>query len=308
VPGGLAEALRSARGALLSPWNRESLAVLADANLPDLPMRSAWLLEADVRAVWLRWLVEGAVPVGSSPRNVALLAAELISSAEDMLAEVTPLLNQVERRAAAHVMAEIAFAWITAESGKRVRLSKSEKRLILLAAGHPVRCWICGSQFSERAIERYLGELDEPFVPAAFVDCFYPRGIHASDYECQVEHVTPVAAGGTNDSENLRLACGYCNKIKRESLDIYARSSTYNNIIHPALGRLRLPNPYWVCRLMAVDGTCSVCACSSRDTAIRAGPARLSSYVNPSNLRLYCADHDPFLDVRWIPSSSFRTA
>lgn len=306
MPSGLTEILKSAKGALLSPWNQDSLAELAHTNMPDLPVRSAWLLEADVRAVWLRWVIEGTVPIGSSSRNAASLVAALLGSAEAMLGDVAPLLNIPERGTAARLMAEIAYAWITAQGKKRIALTTNERRLVLLDAGDPAKCWICGEPFSTLALSRFLGESLDPFTESPYVDCFYPRGMRAGDFECQVEHVMPVAAGGTNLPENLRLACGYCNRVKHESLDIYARSSGYVSINHPSLGPLELPNPYWVCRIMAVDGQCSVCGSSSRECVLRAASSRRARYINPSNLQLYCGEHDPISTERWIPARLFQ--
>lgn len=310
MPGGLPEAIQAAKSALLSPWDRPHLERLANSKLPDLPIRSAWLLEADVHALWLRWLIEAAIPanLASPSLNTLQLAADLITSADNMLRTSMPILNESERRRTARIIAEIAFQWIRAEENKRDPLTRAEKWLVLTNAGTPPRCWICGEPFLERAIQRFKRTTSAPLTPAAFVDCFYPKGLKKNDFQCQVEHVLPVAAGGTNDPGNLQLSCGYCNRVKRDSLDLYARTAGRGFISHPTFGKLRLPHPYWICRLLVVDGKCSICSASNKDAALRAGPSHPSRYINPSNLVLYCTTHDPFSETRWVPASTFLRA
>lgn len=308
MPGGLIESLQTAQEALLSPWNRVSLEAAANIRYPELPVRSAWVLDTDMRILWFRWLIEGIIPPDSSTLSDPDLAAALIGSAEVMLEVSSPLLNRIERSSTARLIAQIAYNWVNLDKVMRARFTSSDKKLVLLEAGDPPRCWICREPFSELAIKRFIRESREPLTANAIVDCFYPRGLNSNDFECQIDHVRPVAAGGGNDIDNLRLSCGFCNRTKSDSLDIYARAPRKLVITHPTYGELRAPHPYWICRMLAVDGRCSECSSDSRKVILRAAPSRPAKFVNPSNLQLFCDQHDPYSEVRWVSSNLLRPA
>ena len=261
-----------------------------------------------MRLVWIRWVIQAAVPLhvnrdSSSP----YILASLMRSALEFLKASVPLLSTSERRALARDMAYLGLEWIKAEEPSATPLSKALRQEVLYASGNPPRCWICGDIFSDAALSRFNGNNRSPASGiTAIIDFMYPRGLNSKDFECHVDHVYPRAAGGGNDLDNLRLACGYCNSIKRESLDIYARTVFASPFDHARLGMIYPPNPYWVCRLLAVDGRCAECEFSRVDGPLRAAPQPFSRYVNPVNLALFCAEHDPLSSERMVSSEQFR--
>jgi hypothetical protein len=132
----------------------------------------------------------------------------------------------------------------------------------------------------------------------------FPRGLQARDTTIVVEHVRPLRAGGSSsDLRNLRLACDYCNSIKSDALTLYSRGQYSRQFNHPQLGPVFPPNPYWVVRLLAVDGKCAVCGRTSADRELLVATRSALRYMNPVSLEVYCADHDPLQSVRWVNAS-----
>lgn len=139
------------------------------------------------------------------------------------------------------------------------------------------------------------------------IDFLFPRGVLAIDTTIAIEHVRPINAGGDPvDLRNLRLACNYCNSIKSDALTLYSRGQYAQPINHPHLGYIFPPNPYWVPRLLAVDGKCSSCDVTAAAAQLCAATRTPLKYMNPVNLEVYCTDHDPLRDFRWISRANFK--
>jgi len=64
-------------------------------------------------------------------------------------------------------------------------------------------------------MSRISAKLREKIIDAAENRCGYcqtPQDLVPIPFE--IEHITPKAAGGTDDEENLWLSCGVCNSFK----------------------------------------------------------------------------------------------
>lgn len=61
-------------------------------------------------------------------------------------------------------------------------------------------------------------------------------GHEAPDVVLHVDHITPVAQGGTNDEENLVTACAGCN-LGKADLDIIDQSELARSTIHRLIWR-----------------------------------------------------------------------
>jgi hypothetical protein len=173
-----------------------------------------------------------------------------------------------------------------------------------LAMSGTLYCWICGVRFSPLAVRAFIEGRKLQGRAHLLVDFIYPRGRNKADLSITVDHIRPVAAGGTNDPDNLRLCCSWCNTIKSDSLDIYRYTGYRGEYSHSTLGDFALPNLGWVVRLLAVSNGCFVCGLdqSKRPMVVAAGGAVRK--LNPAYLRTYCEDCDPWKDDRMVPVSS----
>ncbi|WP_438296502.1 HNH endonuclease [Streptomyces sp. HUAS TT7] len=145
--------------------------------------------------------------------------------------------------------------------------------------------------------------------PAVAVDFVRPRGLKSVDLLPQVDHVRPVAIGGETAVENLRLACGWCNRKKSSHIEIYGAPSAYAGIfIHPTLGTISIPRPLWVVRLTKMRGRCedpSGCNARLQNSELFVAPRRLSGAINPTNCAVYCREHDPWKRERFIGAGTY---
>ncbi|WP_372494438.1 HNH endonuclease [Actinoallomurus purpureus] len=131
-----------------------------------------------------------------------------------------------------------------------------------------------------------------------------PRGLHAVDLTIQIDHVRPVRAGGATDDENLRFACGWCNRAKSGHMQLYGASSWVNHRIqHPLLGWVSIPRPLWVVRMTQLRARCedpSGCSATLATNELYVAPKRTTGAFNPSNCRIYCDVHDPWAGIRFV--------
>ncbi|MFT7866782.1 MULTISPECIES: HNH endonuclease [Amycolatopsis] len=125
-----------------------------------------------------------------------------------------------------------------------------------------------------------------------------PRGLKQRHLSIEIDHVTPVAGGGSNDVDNLRLACGWCNQVKSRYASLYDVATwPARHVDHPSLGWMTLPQPFWVLRIVSMRGRCEhPDGCSARlaTDELFAAPARARGTLNPVNVRVYCHEHDPW--------------
>ncbi|MFI9633598.1 HNH endonuclease [Nocardia sp. NPDC051929] len=166
------------------------------------------------------------------------------------------------------------------------------------------RCYLCGYCFKDSARDRFLGRpIDRP-EPLALVDFVRPRGRTSRDLCIEIDHVTPLAAGGNNEVENLRLACGWCNRVKSSHTNLFDTTSwALGKINHPTLGVVAIPQPLWVLRFVATRGRCeSPTGCSARlaNSEIFVAPRRRGGALTPTNLAAFCQRHDPWATERYI--------
>ncbi|MET8827686.1 HNH endonuclease signature motif containing protein [Streptomyces sp. NPDC004610] len=201
---------------------------------------------------------------------------------------------------------EIEFRQIIA----RQRISRRVREEIWFSESRP-RCYLCGYPFSRTARDRFLSIPNAPDIrPALAVDFVRPRGLKAVDLLPQVDHVRPVAIGGETSLENLRLACGWCNRKKSSHIEIYAAPSAYaGTFTHSTLGTVSVPRPLWVVRLTKMRGRCedpSGCTARIENAELFVAPRRLSGAINPTNCAVYCSEHDPWRNERFVGSAAYQ--
>ena len=111
-----------------------------------------------------------------------------------------------------------------------------------------------------------------------------------------------MAAGGEDD-ENLAFACGWCNSQKGARLTLYDIGADDVVLKHPKLGRISVPRPFWIVRLLAIRGRCEWpggCAKTTENSELTVAPRWVRGTMNPMNLQLTCAEHDPLGDNRLV--------
>ena len=307
---GEADFIQHALGNVGAVWQKPTLDSLASLLAPDgvLGRRRA-LLRSDIHEQWARWFVEGIVdPQRYAGRNVSYpyLFNDVLQVVDQRFRDFT----RPERRELASNSARILQQLVRSldSSRRRVAVSKADRSLLIDLAGDPPRCWVCGSRFSENAIDNFIfGENNEMSLPT-FVDVLKPRGLKVRDFRVEIDHVVPYSRGGEND-DNLQLACGWCNKSKSALISLYDVEGRPRVAAENALGLGSLPHPFWTVRLLAVERRCEHpdgCDRSADNSEVTVAPISKGGAMNPANLRVTCYEHDPMLNDRLQPSRIVR--
>ncbi|MFZ4127850.1 HNH endonuclease [Streptomyces cellulosae] len=265
-----------------------------------------WLLRGDAKLLQIRWLVESIMnPDPGEDKNPAN-SMRLYKRAWMTLATLLPGLNDAERRRAALEMQEIALWLWRAKSGASRTLASRQDRYALVVSypSSKPHCWICGFRFEDRSVDAFLSGRAYASTAHPFVDFLYPRGRNAGDLSIAIDHVFPVAAGGSGDLDNLRLSCSWCNRSKSSILDLYASTTYRADYKHPEFGWLSLPNYGWASRVLALSGACSKCGLSQGEGELVLAAPATARRINPTCLLVYCRAHDPWHDNRMVPAGT----
>ena len=297
----------TALGPAIDTWDADALKHLARLEVPAGTTGSlSWLVDADTRVLWARWLLESLCDPAefasgfSYPHLFARVRAAVVERTTGMPADEQ---SDVTKR-----LANLLRPLLAAQRpGRRTPWSR-ETRLLLRELYQ--RCWVCGSSFPSWAEARFLGN-ETDVAPAAyhFVDFLRPRGTIVAELQIEVDHVHAFSTGGTEDIDNLRLACGWCNRHKSARSLVYDAPATCRRYEHPKRGLVSVPQPFWTVRTLAVRGRCEHPeGCPARTTSheLTVVPRHLGGSPNPANLMIVCADHDPLRDVRLVPAQSVR--
>ncbi len=304
---GVARFIDRAMGIGASRWDESTLKELSLTEAPAMVGgTSYWLADADAKAQWARWFLEGfADPARfqgevSYPHLYALVRESVIQRMPDEEDEV--------RNAIARDLARLAERALSAGSGSGRKPWAREVKLTLWELGN--RCWICGWGFPDWAVEDFLeGKRRTERRSQSFVDFMRPRGVTAQDLEIQIDHVHPFSRGGGDEIDNLRIACGWCNRHKSAWSLMYDAPGQCRNFDHPSLGFTSVPQPFWVVRILAVRKGCEYeggCTSSTAKSELTVAPGYVNGSPNPSNLMVVCRDHDPFRDIRLVAAELFK--
>lgn len=283
-----------------SVWDYPSLIKIAGGAPSELLGDQEPLLRGDQHRLWLRWYVEGLI----SPQRVANapVAIGRLEVFADVVKRVEALHPGIDRKrleqladgVTNHLWAEIERL---RKGSKREGASKATKLALMQSTAVP-RCYICGYEFTQEAREAFLGvQGAEPVKLPDLVDVLQPRGLTARDISIEVEHIVPVAAGGRGQ-DNLKLACGWCNKYKSSRISLYEATFLAPRVLGYSIGVHRLyelPHPFWTIRVLATRKRCSHAGgCDhTADTAqLHIGLTDWKGSPNPTNLAIFCTEHD----------------
>jgi len=296
------------RRALSSPgdiWQIKSLNTLAFATVPDSVFgRRRAVLAGDATYLWAKWFVEGVI----DPRKIVqqnmqypFLFAEVKRIVDESFSE--SIKTGPEKQELAQALARLVHNTAQAIRSRKNRTSLAlrDRMLLLDLAGEPPRCWVCGAAFRTQAIDRFLGQeasKDQSLPP--FVDVLKPRGLNKRDMWIEIDHVIPISQGGL-ETDNLRLACGWCNRHKSAHQSIYDVAGQPVAARRNPYGIFSAPQPFWTVRLLGLVGACEHpkgCTRTTRSAELTVALINGSGAANPANLRVVCDEHDPMGDSR----------
>jgi hypothetical protein len=299
--------LDAALGNSLGCWDQKQLATIAGKVVPDLILaRNSALLRSDAHQQWARWFVESFV----DPRSYRADQIEYTQVFRDVWNSVNSQLSHIshsERRQIASKVAKTVheIAIRISNINNRSTTSKKTKRLLLELAGSPPRCFHCGVIFTEEAIDNYLGNERAEIKLPLLIDILRPRGINKRDLQIEIDHIIPFSKGG-GDDENLKLACGWCNRHKSNFLSIYDISGIPISSGPNSIGLKSIPHPFWSLRLLSIRGICEHhggCSKNLKNDHLMIAPICETGAFNPTNLQVTCSEHDPFIKKRFHPIS-----
>jgi hypothetical protein len=288
-------------------WDETSLRDLALVQIPsDIMGSRRWLLESDVRLTWTRWFIDGLTDrsryIRDRSRNYAQLYSEILGALR--LQHPTDPIDEVQ--AVAGVLSNFAWDEVSRmrQAGRRT-IKQSVKEDLWFAAEPDPRCYLCGYGFSDFARDRFLGRSEKLSIGLPLlVDFTRPRGLNLRDLLIEVDHVSPVAGGGDTTYANLRLACGWCNRVKSNKRSILdAPASSSSRLVRTTIGHISVPQPLWVLRIVATRGRCedpSGCAASLSTHELFVASRSAVGALNPANAIVACQEHDPWAASRWV--------
>lgn len=292
-------------------WEVSSLSDLAALAVPDSILgRRRSLLRADIGELWATWFVESLV----DPRRFAGKDVSYPRLFQDVLRAVTARFGvdttATERQALASSASSVLQRLIETSVWKPARqpLSQKKKSFLIDVAGDELRCWICGSLFDPVAVDNFVYSTRRSLEFPLFVDVFCPRGLSAQDLSIQVDHIVPVARGGS-DEDNLALACGWCNRYKSAFTSIYDVDGRPRLAGSNKLGFTSLPQPFWSVRHLGTIRKCEHpdgCERTAGNNLMTIAPNNLSGAMNPTNLRVTCSEHDQIRSTRLQPPAVVR--
>ncbi|MEX5271502.1 HNH endonuclease [Kocuria sabuli] len=313
----IAKYVAGAREAGDKSWSEDSLRQLAERGIPrEVIGHQAWLLEADVRMTWMRWYVDGLFDRLRYVKNSHLKYADLYKEISGQLRMQYDLAPRDEVNQAAAEISE--FAWSEVQASRNIErkgISPQMREDLWFSAEPQPRCALCGYQFSDWARNQFLrreggsfAELDLPML----VDYTRPRGIKHRDLRIEVDHVTPVSAGGSTTLKNLRLTCGWCNSVKSNHRSIYETSAVCKNKISiKGVGIVALPQPLWVLRIVATRGRCedrNGCPASLDTHELFVATRVEAGALTPASALVFCSEHDPWASKRYVGRSLFSVS
>lgn len=291
---------------LASSWDYESVTAMSSRSIPDIFLGDQQpILRGDQHRLWLRWFLEGLVSPLAVARNSALQRLDVFAAVFKRIDLIYPAIDQPRKQRLTERITDHLFAEV-----ERLRTAVNRDyadkatRLALLAERNPPRCYICGFAFSQAAQDAFMRvkERDEVIVPR-LVDVFRPRLIER-DVLIEIEHVVPVAVGG-NGQDNLRLACGWCNKYKSSKVSLYEASHVPARIQGFQVGRHEiheLPHPFWTIRILALRSECrhpDGCDRTAQTAELFVSLVDWGGSPNPLNLTVFCQEHDPIAADRF---------
>jgi 5-methylcytosine-specific restriction endonuclease McrA len=296
---------------LESSWDVECLGNIANQRVPDfITSGRGTLLRADIHLLWTQWFINS-ICDSEQFFNSYQGYSHIFTVVQDRIPFIFPSITESERQKItkyiARYIARLIEKEIEIKEDRRRKIDADIKKLLWDLSGSEPRCWICGYKFTDWARNKFLGYSNYKEIPLPrFVDYITLHGVKQRDICIEVDHAIPFAKGGSENIDNLRLSCGWCNSHKSDRLSIYDVEIKPGTLEHPKLGKRSIPHPFWVIRLFSVrqrceyEGNCEKTVQHSKLNIISKHP---QGAMNPANLKVVCEDHDSFGSMRFIDRS-----
>lgn len=248
------------------------------------------LFRGDIHRLWAEWFLCACV-------DVDRLAAGEVSYAniyKDMLEYcISELGHQQSVEKLAKSLARLADKEVVRlkHTAKRKVVSAPDRQLMVDLADEKPRCWVCGYRFLDEAVENFLNGNRHYALPRPLlVDIFKPIGLSDRDMQIEVDHVYPFSRGGGGE-DNLRIACGWCNRHKSNHSSLYDAAGVDRGL-KTRSGYYSLPQPLWVVRLLALAGGSAFSGKTSHESELTVTLIRHAGKATPSNLVVVSYDDE----------------
>lgn len=262
------------------------------------------LLRLDIEEQFGSWFIEG---IADPMRYVMsqMQYPHIVSDVKKVINSFFSYKSQPERNELVKSIAETI--WL------RVRNLRAEKRrnsaslemrnLLLDLAGYKPRCWVCGYEFTDEAIESFRTVASCIIPQPQFLDILKPSGLRSDDLRIEVDHVMPLSIGG-EEGDNLRIACGWCNRNKSSLQTIYEVKGAPAKAGPNNLSISSLPQKFWIVRLLGLSTTCEYlggCSATTKTHELTVCSRNNYGALNPNNLQVTCHQHHPLGSNRLQP-------
>lgn len=290
---------------LESSWDVDILGNIANQRVPDIITSDRGiLLRADIHLLWTRWFINS-ICDSEQFLNSSQGYPHIFKVVQNITPSIFNRFTESELQKITKYIARLIDKEVQQKKErKRISLDQDTKKLLWDINENDPRCWMCGYKFSNWAKNKFLGYSNYGEVPLPrFVDYITLHGVKPRDICIEVDHAIPFSKGGTEDIDNLRLSCGWCNCHKSDRLSIYDVEIKPRILEHPKLGKQSIPHPFWVVRLLSVrqcceyTGNCNKTVNQNKLNIISKHP---QGAMNPANLKVICEEHDSLGSVRFI--------
>jgi hypothetical protein len=306
------EALASLTSLLSAiPWAADELRSTAAAGKMLRPSHNDDLILADsalVNAYWGIFTVLDPAQYSQYKNSFPYLYQDL----KERLPSIFDIPIPEVRDAALKIASFMAFEASRERTDRsRRHLDRTQRTGLVAAAGPECRCWYCGHRFSDAVIAGFLDDYRVELSCSLLVDFVTPRGANGHDLRIEVDHVQPLAAGGSDVIDNMRLACAWCNRGKGSLRLLFEAVKNARRIKHPSLGTITVPASFWAIRVCAARRRCEYsggCVKTLATAQLMIGPWRSGGAMVPGNLAVFCEAHDPLQEYRLIPPENLRPA
>ncbi|MCR9908578.1 HNH endonuclease [Vibrio campbellii] len=293
-----------------SLWDRDDLCSVAISQEPDNILgNNIAVLKADRSIISLSWFIESVYDYNMA--NESISYAQVFNHVRRGLSNLGFDNNDSSYMDVTLEISRLCFSYICNTSGRnRSRVTKSIKLDLLENCNNDPRCWICGHKFCNEAINKFLGKPHNIQLPNS-VDMYFPSGLTERDYVIEVEHKKPFSSGGADvdDLSNIALSCGFCNRHKWKFISLYDVNRSLRGYVHPRLGVVSIPQPYWSIRLLALSERCSEPGCTAKKSSTRLYIDKVNPIgsMTPTNMKVVCKRHRSNSGDRVVPSSDYKS-